>query len=82
MDYNPRICKNTPITRRATPHNRCAEISYFIITLNCQFTAEPVRGLLRKLAFFDRLPLGAEMVRQYHIRCFESTAEPQCTTSA
>ena len=57
MDYNPYICKNTPITRRATPHNRCAEINYFIIMLNCQFTIEPARGYLQELAFFDRPPL-------------------------
>ena len=81
MDHNPDIHKNTPITRRATPHNKCAEINYFIIMLNYQFTIKPVKVLLRKLTFFDRSPLGEEMVRQYHIRCFESAAEPRYMTS-
>lgn len=76
------ICENAPITRRKTPHNRCAKADYFTITLNCQFTTEPARDCLQKLAFFDRSPLGEEMVRQYHIRCFESAAEPRYMTSA
>lgn len=82
MDYNPGICKNTPITRRTTPHNRCAETNYFTIILNCQFIAEPAKGSLRELAFFDCSPLGKERVKQYHIRCFEPAAEPRYMTNA
>ena len=82
MEHSSDMYENTPITRRNTPHNRCAETNYFTITLNCQFTAEPAKGSLRELAFFDRSPLGGEMIRQYHIRCFEPAAEHQCMTSA
>lgn len=82
MEQSADICENAPITRRKTPHNKCAETNYFTIILNCQFTAEPAKGSLQKLAFFDHSPLGDEMVRQYHIRCFESAAEHWMQPSA
>ena len=82
MEHSADICENAPITRRKTSHNRCAETNYFTIMLNCQFTAEPAKGSLRELAFFDRSPLEGKKVRPYHIRCFESAAEPRYMTSA
>ena len=82
MEHSSDMYENAPITRRNTPHNRCAETNYFAIVLNCQFIAEPAKGSLCKLAFFDRSPLGSEMIKQYHIRCFEPAAEPRYMTSA
>lgn len=76
------IYKNTPITRRMTPHNRCAKTVYFIITLNCQFIDKPANSRLRGQAFFDRLPSGAGSIMRYYIRCWKSAAEHWIQTSA
>ena len=76
------IYKNTPITRRMTPHNRCAKTIYFIITLNCQFMEKPANARLGGQAFFDRLPRGAGSIMRYHIRCWKSAAEHWIQTSA
>ena len=82
MNQCAEICENAPITRRKTPHNRCAKADYFTIMLNYQFMVVPARGSLQALAFFDRSPLEGKKVRPYHIRCFESAAEHQYMTSA
>lgn len=82
MEHSSDMYENAPITRRNTPHNRCAEANYFTTILNCQFTAEPAKGSLRELAFFDHSSLECKKVRLYHIRCFESAAEHRYMTSA
>ena len=64
------------------PRDERAEKYYFIVILNRQFMAEPANARLSGQAFFDRSPLGGEMVRQYHIRCFESAAEHWMQPSA
>jgi len=69
------IYKNTPITRRMTPHNRCAKTIYFIVTLNCQFIDKPANSRLRGQAFFDGLPRFGALFSRYHNRCLKSAAE-------
>lgn len=76
------IYKNTPITRRITPHNRCAKTIYFIVILNRQFMDKPANSRLRGQAFFDRLPSGAGSIMRYYIRCWKSATEHWIQTSA
>ena len=76
------IYKNTPITRRMTPHNRCAKTIYFIVILNCQFIEEPANIRLVGWAFFDRLPCVGALFRRYHNRCLKSAAAHWKQTSA
>lgn len=76
------IYKNTPITRRMTPHNRCANTIYFIVTLNCQFIDKPANARLGGQTFFDRSPWVGALLRRYYNRCLKSAAAHWMQTSA